>query len=135
MEVEHKGKHAHVVWGINFSRNSPAPRRILWGLFLMALGAALLLGQMGVLQVPSLWKLWPTVLGVMAVGSLMEHKPGGAASLGLMCAAFFAAQFGWFGLTYRTFWPILVVAVGLGIAIGALSGEDRCEPEVENGAR
>ena len=135
MEIEHKGKHAHVVWGVDFSRNSPALRRILWGLFLMGLGAVLLLAQLGVLQVRSLWQLWPTVLGVWAVSSLMERKPGSAASLGLMCLAFFAAQFGWFGLTYRTFWPILVVAVGLGIAIGALSGEDRCEPEVENGTR
>jgi hypothetical protein len=90
----------------------------------MAIGVAFLLAQLGVLALPSLWQLWPTALWVIAVGQLLERKPGGAAMFGLMGFAFFAAQFGWFGLSYRTFWPLLVVAAGVGMVIGALSGED-----------
>lgn len=125
MDVERSGlRGSRLVWGIHLSRDSPASRKILWGLFLMALGSALLLGQLGVFAIPSLWKFWPIVLLVMAVGSLLERKPGNAASMALMGLAFFAAQFRWLGLSYRTFWPLLVVAVGVGIVVAVLSGED-----------
>ena len=62
-------------------------------------GVAFLLAQFGVLALPSLWRLWPATFWVMGMGSLLERKPGGAATFGLMGLAFFAAQFGWFGLS------------------------------------
>ena len=62
---------------------------------------------------------------VAAVSQLMERKPGSAAMSVLMGVAFFAAQFHWLGLSYRSFWPLLVVAVGVGIVLAAISGEDR----------
>jgi hypothetical protein len=127
-----------IVMGIDrSSKHTPTSRRILWGVFLMAVGVTFLLAQLGVLELPSLWQLWPATFWVMGMGSLLERKPGGAATFGLMGLAFFSAQFGWFGLSYRTFWPILVVAVGVGMVIGALSGEDNCEVRagVDHGTR
>ena len=113
-----------LVWGIHLSPESPAPKRIVWGLFLIGLGVVLLLMQLDVLQIPGLWRFWPVVFGVTAVSQLTERKPGAAAMSVLMGLAFFAAQFGWLGLSYRSFWPLLVVAVGVGIALAAISGED-----------
>jgi apolipoprotein N-acyltransferase len=125
MDVERSGQGTGLIWGIHLSRESPARRRIVWGLFLMGLGTVLLLMQLGVLQIPGLWRFWPAVFGVAAVSQLMERKPGSAAMSVLMGVAFFAAQFGWLGLSYRSFWPLLVVAVGVGIVLAAISGEDR----------
>jgi hypothetical protein len=127
MEAERSGEQGNgLVWGLHFSlsRESPAPKRIVWGLFLMGLGTVLLLMQLGIVHIPGLWRFWPVVFGVTAVGQLTERKPGGAVMSVIMGAAFFAAQFGWLGLSYRSFWPLLVVAVGVGIALAAISGED-----------
>ena len=126
VEAERRDQDTGLIWGLHFSfdRESPAPKRILWGLFLMGLGAVLLLMQLGVLRIPGLWRFWPVVFGVTAVGQLTERKPGAAAMSVLMGVAFFAAQFGWLGLSYRSFWPLLVIAVGVGIAMAAISGED-----------
>jgi hypothetical protein len=107
-----------------FSRETPATRRFLWGVFLMVIGGALLLGQAGILDVPSIWRLWPVVFLVIATASLLEGKPGGAVMMGMIGLSFFAAEFRWMGLSYRSFWPLLVVAVGLGMVVGAISGED-----------
>ena len=128
MEAERSGQGDNgMVWGLHFSlsRESPAPKRIVWGLFLMGLGTVLLLMQLGIVQIPGLWRFWPAVFGVTALSQLMERKPGAAMMSFLMGVAFFAAQFGWLGLSYRSFWPLLVVAVGVGIVLATISGEDR----------
>ncbi len=102
-------------------------KRGFWGVFLMAVGGVFLLEQLGYVEAPSLWKLWPTVLLIVAVSCLLEGKPGNAAMMSLMGLAFFAAEFGWWGLTWATFWPLLIVAVGVGILIGAICREgERC---------
>jgi hypothetical protein len=121
-----RGGKVRMVFGVEPSPDSPASRKILWGLFLMVLGGALLLGQLGLVAMPSLWKLWPTVLLVMAAGCLLERRAGTATYLAFVGLSFFAAQFHWFGLSYRTFWPLLVVAVGVWIVASVLSGEDAC---------
>jgi len=126
VEAERSDQGTGRVWGVHvdLSQESPAPKRILWGLFLMGLGAVLLLMQLGVVRIPGLWRFWPVVFGVTAVGQLTERKPGAAATSVLVGVAFFAAQFGWLGLSYRSFWPLLVIAVGVGMAMAAISGED-----------
>jgi len=98
--------------------------RILWGVLLMALGGALLLDRAGVLGVPALWELWPGILVVIGVNHLFCRRPGSGATMMLMGLAFFSAEFGWMGLTWATFWPLLLVAVGVGIVIRAFSRED-----------
>jgi hypothetical protein len=99
-------------------------RQILWGLFLLALGGVLLLDRTGLVQIPSIWRFWPSALLVMGVCQIFEGRLGSGAMLVLMGLAFFAAEFGWAGLAYHTFWPLLLVAVGVGIVIKAISRED-----------
>ena len=105
---------------------SKRSRGILWGLFLMAFGGVFLLDRFGILALPSIWNLWPSVLVVIGVSHLFDRRPGSAAMLVLMGLAFFAAELHWMGLAYHSFWPLLLVAVGVGIVIRALSGEDAC---------
>jgi len=99
-------------------------RQALWGVLLMALGGAFLLDRLGVVDIPSLSKLWPAVLLILGAFRLFDGRPGSAAMLSLMGLAFFAAEFHWLGLTWATFWPLLLVAVGVGIVIRAISRED-----------
>jgi hypothetical protein len=103
--------------------------KILWGVFLMALGGAFLAARLGVFDLPSIWKLWPTALLVAGAGSFWERRPGSGTMLTLMALAFFAAEFGWMGLTWATFWPLLLIAVGAGIVVGIF---DREEPRRED---
>jgi hypothetical protein len=106
-----------------FRRN----RQILWGLFLVAVGVAFLLDRAGLVDLPGLRHFWPMVFVVLAASRALARRPGAAAMFALMALAFFAAEFRWFGLGYHTFWPLLLVAVGAGIVIRVLSGEDaRC---------
>ena len=106
----------------------PRSGRILWGLFLIAMGCAFLLDRLGYVEIRALWNLWPVVFVVLAVGRALDRRPGAAASFAVMALAFFAAEFRWFGLSYRSFWPLLIVAVGVGIVLRTLSGEDGRAP-------
>jgi len=107
-------------------------RQILWGVFLMAVGALFLLDQTGVIAMPSIWRFWPVVLLVMSVSRFWAGRPGSGATLALMGLAFFAAGFHWMGISYHNFWPLLLVAVGIGIVIKVFSREEeRCECEEE----
>lgn len=99
-------------------------RQILWGVLLMALGGVFLLDQTGVVEMPSVWKFWPVVLLVLGVSRLFTRQPGAAAMFVLMGLSFFAAEFNWIGLSYHNFWPLLLVAVGVGIVIKAIGGEE-----------
>jgi hypothetical protein len=106
-------------------------RQALWGVLLMTIGGAFLLDRLGVVDIPSLSKLWPAVLLILGASKLFEGRPGSGVTLALMGLAFFAAEFHWMGLTWSTFWPLLLLAVGVGIVIRAFSREDErcCEQE------
>jgi hypothetical protein len=69
---------------------------------------------------------------VMSVSRLWAGQPGSGAMLALMGLAFFAAEFNWMGISYHNFWPLLLVAVGIGIVIKVFSHEEeRCERKEE----
>jgi hypothetical protein len=107
-------------------------RQILWGLFLMALGGLFLLDRTGLVELPSIGRFWPAVLLVIGASKFLARRWGSGAMLSLMGLAFFAAEFGWAGLAYHNFWPLLLVAVGVGIVIKALSREDERFPGEES---
>lgn len=90
----------------------------------MALGGVFLLDRTGLVELPVIWRLWPTVLLVIGSCRLFERRPGTGAMLALMGLAFFAAEFNWLSVSYSNFWPLLLVAVGVGIVIRSISGED-----------
>ncbi len=99
-------------------------RSIIWGVFLMALGVALLLERYGSWNLPPISHLWPVILFVPGLIRLLEWRPGGALTMFALGAWFLACEFHWRGLDYGNSWPLILVAVGLGIVIRALSGED-----------
>ena len=105
-------------------RMRPA-KAIVWGFFLIVLGSAFLLDRMGVVQMPDLGRLWPAVFAVIALSHIVERRLGAALTFLLLCAWFFACEFGWYGLDYHNSWPLVLVAVGAGIVVRALGGEPK----------
>ena len=100
-------------------------RRLLWGLFLIAVGTAFMLQRYGVVDMPRLEEMWPAIFWVSAIGRAIDGRIGSAVTLVSLGAWFFACTFGWMGLDYHNSWPLVLVAVGVGIMIKALTGEDR----------
>ena len=102
-----------------------ATKRVIWGAFLIVLGGVFLLAQLHLVDLPSLWKLWPAVFAVSAVSHIVEGRYGSALTSVLLGFWFFACQFGWYGFDYANSWPLVLIAVGAGIVVRALRGEPR----------
>jgi hypothetical protein len=111
------------------TRRAPA---VFWGLFLVALGVAFLLERAGVLPFGDVWQLWPVVFWVIAVNNAWERRWGSALMFLLLGAAFLAANYNWWGLTYSTSWPLILVAVGVGMVVRSLTGEQPRRRRVED---
>ena len=104
------------------ARMRPA-KALVWGFFLIALGSAFLLQQLQVIKLSNLGELWPVVFAVIAVSHIADGRLGSALTFLLLCAWFFACEFGWYGLDYHNSWPLVLVAVGVGIVARALGGD------------
>ena len=96
-------------------------RSIIWGVFLIVLGALLLLERFGHLHVPA-GSLWPMILFVVGVAELAERRYSAAALFMFLGVAFLACTLGWFGMNYEKSWPLLMVAAGFGMVVRALTG-------------
>src|SRR5205814_1964934 len=103
--------------------------RVLWGLVLIGIGVIFLLDRLGVVGAPDIGRWWPGIFVVMGFARVLDRRPGAGLMLLAFGATFFAANEHWYGLSYQTAWPILIVAVGLGIVVRALTGEDAAERE------
>jgi apolipoprotein N-acyltransferase len=95
-----------------------------FGLMLIGLGIVLLLGQLGMLDVPRIWHWWPAILIVIGLGQVIaSSNPRQAASgvsLILFGLWFFACLEHWYGLRFRNAWPILLVIFGFESVVTAL---------------
>ena len=103
-------------------RNRPG-RKLVWGLFLIALGGAFLLDRLDAMDMPHVGEIWPAIFLAMGAIHIVERRLGSGLNFLMMGAWFFACEYGWMGLTYRNSWPLLLVGVGLSIVVGALVGE------------
>ena len=115
-------------WGCRHSggwRRRRAVRSAVWGVFLVALGTLLLVARFGPWQLPGFWELWPLLLFVLAAIRLIEGRVGGAVTMTGLGSWFLAVESNWHGLTWGNSWPLALVAVGLGMVVRALTGEDR----------
>jgi hypothetical protein len=100
-------------------------KRAFWGLFLIALGSAFLLDRLGLADLPGVGRLWPGIFVILGLSSLVEGRPGDAVTNLLIGTWAFACNEGWWGLEFFNSWGLVLVAVGTGIVIRALSGEGR----------
>lgn len=91
-------------------------RRAVWGVLLISIGAMLTLGQLGFAGVIPPYHWWPAILFVVGVAQMIApERPKQFASgfsFVLMSLWFFACIEHWYGLRYRTAWPLLLVIFG-----------------------
>ncbi len=94
--------------------------RLIWGLFLIAIGAMLLAVNLG-WEVPrGVWNYWPFLLIAMGTAKMLFGRAnGGGGGFWLILAGLY----GWIsiwnvgGLTWGTAWPIFVIAGGLSVIL------------------
>jgi hypothetical protein len=105
---------------------NPDRSGLVWGIFLIVLGALFLLARLGTLPEflrDGWWVLLPAAFGVSRI-----IAAGGAEDLGdgvtwvLMSAWFAVAVSHWHGLGWRESWPLALVAVGAGMITRAIAG-------------
>jgi hypothetical protein len=108
-------------------------KKAIWGIFLIALGAWFLLERSGMWGFASFGAWWPLVLVVIGVTHLIEGRLGSAVTMILLGAWFLAVTSDWMGLTYGNSWSLVLVAVGIGIVVKALTGEERRRRRPEGG--
>lgn len=99
-------------------------KKVAWGMFLILIGSAFLLDRLGLVDLPSLGRLWPLVPVVIGFSNLVDGKVGGGVTMILIGGWLMASNEGWFDLHWGNSWPLALVAVGFGIVIKALTGED-----------
>lgn len=100
-------------------------KRAIWGIFLIALGVMFLLERSGMWGYTCISEWWPLILVVIGIIRLIERRVGSALTMMLLGAWFLAVTSGWRGLTYGNSWSLVLVAVGAGIVVKALTGEER----------
>ena len=124
------------------SRGPSSPGLIVFGVVVIVVGLTMLLDRTGLLPVDTAWRLWPFVLlaiGLARVtGPVRDGCPGGRASgvvfllLGIWGLV---SEFRLFGFDYRSSWPLLMIAIGLGIVWRSLDpGRERSKTH-DQGAR
>ncbi|MFI5372496.1 MAG: LiaI-LiaF-like domain-containing protein [Candidatus Eisenbacteria bacterium] len=103
-------------------------RRSLWGVLFILVGLGFLLDQMRVIHLRHWtllwWRWWPATLILIGLGNMLvpltpKHISSGLFMM-LLGAWFFVCQSEWHGFTYRTGWPLLIVAMGVNVVIGAV---------------
>lgn len=106
--------------------------RFLFGVVLIVIGLATLVEQLGIVDLDS--RHWPFVLLAIGVVRLIDPPRSGQVARSLRPGMGFVllggwglvSELGWFGLGYRTSWPLLVVAAGLMVVWRSFEGPDEC---------
>lgn len=96
-------------------------RQLMWGLVLIAVGVAIFLDLMDVIEVRGLWHYWPLVLIVLGINKMIGYPTARHYSNGLwmvfMGAWLFAVFQNMFGLTFGNSWPFVIIASGISIIL------------------
>lgn len=98
------------------SRILNARTRVLPGLVLVIIGTAILLDHMGILPIDRIWKFWPTILIVVGAARFFESRDRVSGMVLMLVGTLFQlSTLGYLHITMADFWPIILIAVGLGL--------------------
>ena len=100
-------------------------KKLVWGIFLIALGGLFLFERFVPWGLAGIGEWWPLVFVVIGITQLVERRVGSALTMFLLGGWFLAVTSGWMGFTWQNSWPLSLVAVGAGIVVKALTGEER----------
>jgi|SRR5579872_6652160 len=114
-----------------YSRMAYGPQNpfggLLIGAILAGIGVLLLLQNLGVFYVDDLWQYWPVILIVVGGSRLVSAWDLGGRIFGgivmFVGAVFLLHNLGLLhGNVWAYFWPVMLIAIGLGLLVRALEG-------------
>jgi hypothetical protein len=89
------------------------------GIFLLLMGVGLLLSRLDIIGNVPFWKFWPVIPIAMGIGKLIDastreqyQKAFWMLTIG---GWFLVNELHLFGLHYHNSWPVLLIAIGIGI--------------------
>ena len=94
---------------------------LAWGLVLVLVGVALLLDHMGVAPFGQLYKFWPLLLVLLGLMNISTQAGRGLGFVLVVIGVLFQLNtLGYLHLSFRDFWPIVIIAVGVLLLWGSL---------------
>ena len=105
-------------------RERSSRKRVVWGIVLITLGLYFLLGQLGALEWVRWRPIWPSILIVIGLAWMLApaNRRQVASGFTFILLGFwlYACTLNWYGLTYRTGWPVLLVVFGFEMILMAV---------------
>jgi uncharacterized membrane protein YuzA (DUF378 family) len=109
---------------------------ILVGSCLVLAGGALVLENLGVINIGSVWRFWPIVLiglGIVRIREATSRREQGAGVFFLLLGLWFMASIMHIcGATFADTWPVLFIVVGVSMIWKSLPGISAINQEREN---
>lgn len=94
---------------------------LAWGLVLVLVGVALLLDHMGIAPFGLLYKCWPLLLVLLGLMNISTQAGRGMGFVLVVVGILFQLNtLGYLHLSFRDFWPIVIIAVGVLLLWGSL---------------
>jgi hypothetical protein len=95
--------------------------QMLWGLLLVVLGVGLLLDQLGMFDIETLWHYWPLLLVVVGINRMIGFPSARDFTGGLWMTGvglwLFAIFDGGYGLTFYNSWPVFIIISGVAMVL------------------
>jgi len=118
--------------GLGDRERRPVSPRLVLGFAVMAVGLLLTLDNLGVLEARHFWRYWPVVLIVAGIAKAVEslregRRPMGA---GLIVIGTFLLLTNLGLISFRAFWPILILVLGASMVWKAVTGAGTARPDV-----
>ncbi len=95
--------------------------QLVWGGILLIFGTALLLNNLGLLDIGPVWRYWPLLIVALGIGKIVTAESprewGGGIWMIFIGAWLYISVFRVFGFGFHDSWPILLVGVGVSMVV------------------
>ncbi|CDG83763.1 LiaI-LiaF-like domain-containing protein [Janthinobacterium agaricidamnosum] len=114
-----------------------SPGQIVLGVVVIGLGLLFLLDNLNLIDVRYAFRFWPTIIMLFGVLKIMQSRSTGAYIVGGALVLFgLALTLKYLGLIYiswKTLWPLLLIALGFSIVLRSLRGRRRTRRAAQGG--
>jgi predicted membrane protein len=123
----HRDIHASVgaqrrplVVGLDLRGRGRGRGGIVMGAILILIGLAFLLDHLGIISVGNPWRFWPMLLVLAGVSNFISQRRSWGVLMALAGVLLQLNELGFTHFGWATFWPMMLIAVGLFVMWGSL---------------
>lgn len=106
---------------------------IVTGGLLVVIGLAFLLDHMGYISIGSIWRFWPMLLVLAGALHFISHRQGWGLLLMLAGAVLQLNQLGITHFGWESFWPMMLIAIGVLVMWGSFESGSKSGPAMPTG--